>query len=479
MSQGDDAGGVNRIALSFSSDLTFSLTNEHLNTARRMGINLFETNRPEMLESLNTDSFYLLLVIDQKYQTASRLSQEWRKIAANAIKSYQRSETIFPGRIVALNLFQYPDDRNDRFFEFSGLIADTLYTVTDLPLYYKTHVLSSVDIFMPYRFKSVNYSNELPVLGHSGNVISFSPSDHLAESILSLESLFEAVNETSEPVIIIPAEWFFHLLDQYPEMDLIFTAFINGEFIPFPLPEVPDTFPNLNLPVLLLMVIWSVFIVLYRFRPLLFDKCVRYFTSHKFFVQDVIQNRNRSLADGIYLLLLHSLASAFFFYTLVLILFGSAGLSVLSEHYSFLFIENYETFTFLILGFALSSLLHTISIFWLFLFNKYQKRISQIVNLYSWGFILNLILATVLVFNYLFGWGTSWALGFTLVYFLVWFFSFNIAAVNSVRYMESFKIPYILLTIGLHLAIIIALITFMIMDPHLIETLSLAHWISI
>lgn len=469
---------INRIALSLSGESPFTLTQEHIDISRKIGINLLETDQPEELNQLNVDAFYLLLTVDQKYITPVRLAANWREFATNTIQSYLLSQTIFPERVVAINLFQYPDDRSESFFEYSTLIADTLRNVTDLPLYYQTHRGSSTDVYNPYRFKSVIYRHKLPELNSSGNVIYFKPSDHPAESILSLESLFSAVNETTEPVIIIPAEWFFHLLESTPDMELVFSSFIRGEILSFPLPEVPETLPNLNLSVLLLLIIWSGVIIIYKFRPGFFDKCVRFFLSHKFFVQDVNQNRNRNLADGLYLLALHLLISTLFFYTLSLILFDTTGLKVFSSHFYVLFLENYESYSFLIFGFAVAALLHTISIFWLYLFNNNFKRVSQIVNLYSWGFILNLLLVTVLVFSYLFGWSTGWAMILTLCYFLVWFFSFNIAAVNSARFMDSFKVPYVLLTIGLHMALIIVLITYLMIETQLLESLSLAHWLS-
>lgn len=476
--QEDNTVDVNRIALSFSGEASEFISNDHLETARRVGIRLIETDRPDIFKQHDVNSFLFLLKIDQKFMTPGTISIQWREIAAEVIEKFQSVESAFPGRVAAINLFQYPDDRSERFFEYSSLIADTLLSVTDLPLYYQTIPSSSPNTLAPYRFKSFTYSDQIPILSSAGNVIHFTPTIQLDESLLILESLFKALNETTEPIIIIPAGWFFQLLRSDPDMAIIFSSFTEGNIFPFPLPDVPPPTPVFNLSVFLLLLIWAGFLILYKYRPMFFDKCSRYFLNHKFFVQDVMLNRNRNLADGIYLLGLHLLVSALFCYTLSLILFGSKGFNVFSTHYNYFFVENYEAFSFLVFGFGISALLHAISIFWLYLFNKNLRRVSQVVNLYSWGFVMNLILVTLIVIGYQFDWEPLPALIFSFLYFMVWFLSFNIAAVNSARTMSSFKIPYLLLTIGIHTVLIIVLITLFLMEPQYYESISLAHWLS-
>ncbi|MEX2463261.1 MAG: hypothetical protein WD513_03145 [Balneolaceae bacterium] len=477
MGQERGAESENRIALSFVNEGVTPVTSEMLDRVDNIGINLLEISAPAQLNNLSIDSFFLLLTIDEIYSTPSQLTNEWRAIAQRAIHSFQEVDHVYPEKIAAINLFQYPDEQSELFFRTASIIADTLLTIAERPLYYQTHRQSAPAVKSPFRFVSVTYTNELPEIALADNVINFKPSENLTESLKRLERLFNATIETDEPIIIIPAEWFFDLLDRYPDMDIIFSSYINGKHQSFPLPNQTHFLPSPNWPIILLLMIWMFFAVLYRYRPLFMDNCSRYFLSHRFFVIDVIENRNRNLADGLYMVLLHIFVSALFFQTASFMFFGKNGLDVLSHYFPYLIISNYESISLFMIGIIFAATFHTISIFWIYLFNKSMRMIAQAVNLYVWPFIINLIVMTLLVLSYQMGGGQNWPIILTLIYFSVWFFSFNIAAINGARFMDSFKISYILLTVGIYFVFISALIIMILLTPSIFEPVRLAYWL--
>lgn len=468
----DDELG-NRIAIGFSGNSYQNITQENLDRAFSMGINLVEISDYGSVNHLSFNEFNIFYRHRLFYPTVQKLRDNRTDIVREIESAYRELYQRYPGQIFAISPFSFPPENDLRFYSEAFELADTLGRNIDASFYYHSS-LSSPDI-LPDSFNFVmGFASPSTILRENAQVMLFEPTGNKHESFQLLEQLLNRSVEYPSSIIVIPSDWFFEQMEKSSDLMLVFISHMQGQSVNIPMPDPGESIPSVNWGVILLVVIWISFILHYKNQPVYSGILTRYFTSHSFFVNDVMEHRFRNSAPGLIILIQHSLLTGLAFYATASVFFSKLGLEALSIHFPGLFISGYELLSLFVLGVLTALLAHLIAVFWIYILNKQLTHISQVLNLYSWPLHINLLLVTLLIFFKQMGALEIWILATAVSIVFTCFMSFNMAAVDSARFLEKFRVMNLFFTIGLHLLIITALLIFFFYSPIIIEPLRLA-----
>lgn len=463
-----------RLALSFTSSADFIPSESQLELAHAAGIDLLEIGDISSFAQLPLSPFNVLVNSDIQFPTSYELNTKKREIISEVLENYQNASEAFPGQIIALSTFSYPAETHPDFYQFSAEITDSLAAAVPVPFYFQSAYRLPPSVPPGFGFVSGRVLTGNFEAGMSTPVIHFSPSQNPKSSLEALELLFSQSEAYQESIIIIPGEWFFSRIEHQPELEYVFSSYTSGNFMSFPLPSDNPPAPVTNWNVVLLFFIWASFVIHYKFQPVYAHSLVRFFLNHTFFVKDVMEHRIRNATPGLVLYAQHALLTGLFLYISSEVLVSNLGLEALSHHFSNFLIEGHELISLFFLGVFTALVLQTISILWIYMFNKNLRFFSQVLNLYCWPFHLNLVVVTFLVAFNLQGSADVWIVTLSLLFGIIWFFSFNIAAIDSARFLDKYRVVNILLTAGLHTVLVAITIWLFTDSPDIIEPIRLA-----
>ncbi len=472
ISNGNGLG--NRIALSFVDSGTFVPTGDQLSAANSAGIDLLEISDPAEIGHHAAEPFYFLLDGGVRYPTTHQLRSEKNELTGQLLENYRTVSDRYPGKIAAFSLFRFPADQSPDFHPIASEIADSIQQHIGIPLYYQSSFPIISDIPQGFNFASgrIPGGSELPPV--SSQVIYFTPSDHDDVSLITLQEILNKTLVSDESIVIIPAAWFFEITERQPDLSLIFSDYLDGKEVMFPLPEEPASLPPLNWSIVLLFAIWAAFFIQYRYQPVCLSVTMRYLFNHTFFIADVMQGRFRNMSAGLIMLGHHAVMTGLFLFTAAGFILSDSGLRVLSSHFPRIIFSGFELLSLFVIGILFSLLVKLCSLSWIYILNKQIKNFSQVVNLYCWPLALNLPVVTLLVYLVVLDINSIWILVSSVTFLLVWFMSFNTAAIAGARYLEKNRVLNVFLTAGLHFMIISAIIAFVIFTPAVLEPVLLA-----
>ncbi|MEX0661992.1 MAG: hypothetical protein WEA58_05935 [Balneolaceae bacterium] len=456
----------NRIAISIEQGNI--PTNSQLQSLLELGIVLIETDQVDELPASLSNRFFLLLKSGSRYTTPYQINNNFTRYRQEITERFQESNERYPNRIVAVSVFEYPYELNPEFQQSATILADSLQIQIQVPLYFKS--LSTSSDLIPSGFQFV--SNRVHFLMNDSAVSSsthFIPGDDERQTLLTLEKQLNESLRFDDSLIILPAEWLLNKLEENPDFQFIIQKYLNGEQVTIPLPNQSADNPGVNWSVLLLFLIWISFVLHYKYQPVYSQSAARYFTNHTFFVTDIMENRLRNPLPGIYLLLQHALITGLFFYVSAQVLFSENGLQILAHHFpSIIWLESVLG-SFFLIGIILALILQSVSILWIYLLNNKLRYFSQVINLYSWPLHINLFSVTLLVMFNQVGFGEKWIMALGIIFGLVWFFSFNIAAIDGAKFLDKYRILYLLATVGLHVLIVVIIIWFVLFSASITD----------
>ncbi len=462
----------NRIALSLIDCEGFEISQEQLDRASNAGISLLYVNDAEQVSGLSASDFRFLYQVPYRFPTNYQLITRKENVAQSMLQSVQHFEQAFPNRIAAISLFQYPNEFDEAFAPIASAIADTVRSAVTAPLFYLSAGLDSRAIpgidFIMQSYSAPSLNETVP------GVLQFRPSSDLHSDLRSLDRLLRETKSIRNSLIVLPACWVFR--DDIERSDLLnlLTEYMAGNYIPVPLPREPEQAPSMNWNVLLLFLILGSVLFHMRYQPIYLHSLSRYFFSHTFFVEDVMEHRIRSSSPGWIILIQHAFVAGIVLYLTAYTLVSDIGFELLAHYFPSVFWAGNHLLSLFIFGFGLTMFLQVLSLLWIHLLNRNLRYFSQTLNLYSWPLHLNFILATLLIVLAVQGRAELWIFIFLLLFGLVWFMSFNIAAIDAARYLGKFKLLYILFTAGLHILLITFLIWLVLHTPAIYEPVQMA-----
>lgn len=456
-----------RIALSFAND-DFEPTDQHLAIADDLNIRLFEISDPSTADRLTDPRYRFLVQAGPQFPVPGLLSEQLSSISTEISLRVQEFQQRAGDRIAAVSLFQYPFETYSGFTQVAAALVDSLGTQYSLPYYYQS-AFPETDL-MPGDFNFTSkradpkqpYQNVFPVM----HVV---PSGNQYETYAMLNRIIEDLQAVDESITILPARWFFDQIEQRSDLRYLFSDFTNGNSITLPLPEEPESPPFMNWSVILLLLIWGSFALHFRYQPIYSQSMARYFSTHSFFVNDVMENRMRNALPGFILLIQHALLTGLFVFACVELVVSSLGLEAIRFYFQPIMLFESTLLSLFLSAVIVAVLLQMISVIWIYISNKKLTSFSQILNLYSWPLHLNLIVVTFLIVFNMVGFDEIWALILGAVFVLIWFFSFNIAAIDSSKFLENGRILFLSGTVGVHFLLVIGLFVYLLYTPSILE----------
>jgi len=299
----------------------------------------------------------------------------------------------------------------------------------------------------------------------------FETSDSYAENLSRLKK--QLIN--SELNLFVDGEWYRSVLTQNADLKSTFEGTSGMDPTTIAVPDIPDQTPLIHWSVLVLVLLWISLAVNVASNPTYLETIPRYFTAHRFFVDDILSYRERSSASAVFLLFQHAIFGGLVVYILTKIFISDIGLEALYYHIPYIAIMGKNYFSLFFLSTLLVLFVEMIALFWLYFPNKEMSHFNQALNLFTWIFHLDFILITLIVTVYFSGQSTSFLASIlAITYVLIWFSSFNITAYDASKRLGMHRNSYLFKTIGLHTLVSGALVVLLVVFNEWWDILKLA-----
>jgi len=281
------------------------------------------------------------------------------------------------------------------------------------------------------------------------------------KSILHFKSLLDQ----DFSYLIINFEWLKSTFEEYPEIEDLFLAKENLSSDLIPLPKSPKNKPLVHWSIIVLLLLWISLAVNVGTNPTYLETIPRYFTAHRFFVDDIMSYRERTSASAIFLLFQHAVFGGLVTYVLVKLFISDIGLEALYYHVPYIAVMGQNYFSLFVLSAVVILLVEMIALLWIYIPNKEMTHFNQALNLFTWIFHLDFIFATIIVTAYFAEASSYFIVILSISYLLVWFLSFNITALAASKKLGMNRNAYLIKTIVLHtIASIITIILFIVFN---------------
>lgn len=377
------------------------------------------------IASLDSAGIFFFVKLDHKFITENEFinnSDQYLKSVNNA-KAYYDSSSAFNGivafsqSVIAPNVFP-----NAGILEIKG---NTVYSVNTEP-----QPLFSV----------------------------FETSDSYAESLSRLKE--QLIN--SELNLLLDGEWYISVLAQNADLKSTFEGTSGMDPSTIAVHDIPDQTPLIHWSVLVLVLLWISLAVNVATNPTYLETIPRYFTAHRFYVDDIMSYRERSSASAVFLLFQHAIFGGLVVYILSKIFISDTGLEALYHHIPYIAVMGKNYFSLFVLSSVLVLIVELIALIWLYVPNKEMTHFNQGLNLFTSIFHLDFIIVTAIVTGYFGDWNTTLISFLALSYLLIWFSSFNITAFDASKRLGMHRNSYLFKTIGLHTLVSCALVVLLI-----------------
>lgn len=459
-----------RIVLSLSQG-EFIPTADQLSKAAGLGISLYEVSNPDQVRTFEETGAGagFLLDIGPLYQVPGLLSNQSGQTAEEILRKYLALRDQLPGEILAVGILRYPFESAPGYQSAVQDLTDSLRPAIPKPFYIQS---AGVSVRRP---ESIDFIAERidarQTADVSRSVVRFYPSGDTYQTMNALNTTLDQLLAFDESILILPASWFFTQIESNSELQYLFKNHLEGKEVTLPLPAAGTSEPAANWTIVLLLIVWGSFALHYRYQPVYSQALVRYFTNHSFFVDDVMEHRLRNALPGIYLLIQHALLTGLFVYASVEAAISPMGLDILSYYFPGLMVFENRMLSLFTAGVAFAMLLQTLSVTWIYWSNKKLTAFSQVLNLYSWPLHINLIVVTFLiVFNQV-GFSELYIFILAALFIVIWFFSFNMAAIDSSKFLDTGyrRTIFLLVTVGIHVLLVVGLLIYIFFTPAILE----------
>lgn len=446
-----------------------------------LGISVIEVEQPPsaaIWQKIDSLQFKVYGSLGIQFPTTST----FRQPDSTLIENIQKKASVYLSEpsVAAIGLFEYGAVSDSSFWKSLQPVARQLKTKRQLPFYFTSRRLAHVDT-LPDHFIILDTfvtTSRLDTLSVPQDTLigayRYTPSKKLAPYLTPFKDFLEATSEASQKPIFVNSDWLFSMQKQHPQLVEILQGFSSEEDAVFPLPQ--ETLPSpqsSTLPVVILLIVWGSIAFHYHSSPLYRKSLFRYFTAHKFFINDIFQRQIRSPLPGVIIIFQHALLLASTAFVTIDSLLSPLGQTALFYHMPQLTLMGNTHYSFW--GWALLACI-LISFFcalWIYVAHKSIHSFIQVATIYAWPLQLNFVLATVAITLFSSGTHTVTIVIFTALAFAIFLATFFFAAIDvtqSSRSKLTFQlkttIPYILLLAGVS--------TWVLLQEQWVETVKLA-----
>lgn len=274
-------------------------------------------------------------------------------------------------------------------------------------------------------------------------------------------------------LLIVEYSWLKNTLGDFPDIEqaLQNSASLNEAVIP--LPKLPEETPLLHWSVIVLLLLWISLAVNIVISPTYKETIFRYFTSHRFFVDDILSYRERSSLSATFLFFQHAFFGGLVAYVMAKTFFSETGLEALYSYIPAVGITGQNYFSLFVLASLAVLLIEVIAIAWIYIPNPSLSYLNQALNLFTWTFHLDFLLVTLIVVLFFAGSSPIVLSVLSVLYVVIWFSSFNTTALDSSKRLGMNRTRYLFKTIALHTLAFALVVAFLLIFDGWKEVLDL------
>lgn len=441
-------------------------------------LELDEVVSDELWSAIRARGFRVFVQVPVRFPVV----QTFAEADSSLVDSYESFIKAYTGREVeAVGAFAYGQTHNSFFATSVAPFADQLRSSLSMPVYFKDwslapHPADSVldfaieKIDVPQNFQS---RTNLNVRTHRGFI--YSPASSIEDNVAPLKWFFERTSASPGAILFFHSDWLLNFVDHHHSAGRVLVEQATLRDAVFPLPE--EQLPTGNshsLIVLILVLLWGTVALNYNFIPMYRRALFRFFLSHRFFIEDVLNRHIRDLLPSLIILVQHAILGGILSYSMAHTFISAAGIEVLLAYFPVFSVMGTGYLSFLYWGAALVFIFELLSLGWLYAANRKIGYLSQVSILYSWPFHLNLVITTIIV-TLMTSDGSAYLLSICFILFLlILLIDFPLTALDSGKNIKKFKWTYALGTVGLYCLLLAVGILSVLMNDYLLNILDLA-----
>lgn len=375
----------------------------------------------------------------------------------------------------AVNLFSYGQVQNRQFRQEVAGFIQQINTDTK-SLFYTTIHSQPLPIDSLFEAKMISYVTTIPPVDDYVNAFFYEPASNPELHLAPVKEFLETTATSPGVPVFFDSVWLQKIIKTHPDFEEILYLYASSSQPVFPLPKRENTYSlQRNIIVIMLLLVWLILALTYNYNPIYRRSFLRYFTGHKFYVQDVMKRHIRSLFTANSILIQHAISGGIVLYCIYEVTFSALGHQAVLSHYPVLSLLGNSTLALFFWGFGATIIIETISIFWLRFTNPEVYFISQIANLYPWLLQLNLIVATLTSIVLLAGWHPIYIYVLGCLFIIFFVSSFTVTAFDTGYYVQSKRYWYLAGTAGLYLALLAGAIVWIFLLRDFMNVIYLAE----
>jgi len=380
----------------------------------------------------------------------------------------------------AMGLFSFGATGESSFWEQLAPIASQIRANRSVRLYHSGYspavsdtIVSNFLIYNTHVTAATVDSISIPITQKVGGYL-YAPSTALSSYLYPLNQFIDKTALAPDIPILVQSDWLLVTLERHPQVADLLQDLAAESNPAFALPEEDLPKPQSStLPIIVLLVVWGSIAFHYHSSPIYRKSIFRYFSAHKFFVNDIFQRHIRSPLPAIFIILQTALLTAASVFAAFSVAISETGLEALFFHFPILTIWGNSVFALFIWAISISLLLSLVSILWLYLSHKSIKSLTQIATIYAWPLQLTFLLSTITITLFASGAANYWIISGGILTVLVNILSFVIAAGDLNRFSRS-TISFLLKTTVLYAFLWIGVATVILLNNQWTEAISLA-----
>lgn len=377
-------------------------------------------------------------------------------------------------RFIAYAPFTYPNDLTP-----AGVVALDNYAGKiilpegSLRLYYLS-ANSAQDPYEPheYTFRSLRHGLSNQVVGNSTVFhLTAEGADH--PTLDRFYQLLEYSLQMDESIILLPREWLTEQLERYEWFDDVLKSYTNEGKLLRLYPEAAGSTPAVNWDITLLLLLFGVVLLHIRFNPVYREALFRYFLSHRYFLEQIVEYRIRQVSISLLLFLQHALLTGIALHLWFHAVLSPLAKEMLYEQLGLLSLFGEGPLSLIVTGMTIAILYQAVSSLWLHLTSR-KYRFRQLLAIYTWPLHLNL-LNVLLMTAFYHGGASEGKISTLLILFMViWVLGFVMSAFDIAGRIQRFRIIYLIGTAGIYLILHLVILVLALYYPPVAEILDMA-----
>lgn len=451
-----------------------------LHEFRKLGVGYLIINKliPKQISDTLADSNFRVFVstpiIFPTSRDITRYAAQYYQVYRDYIHYYNSLSTFS-----AFGLFENGDITDKRFRDEMNILAEKIHEITQKPIYYIQTANSAIkndttfDFCIQIIVPDNNSSNlTLGTFKESRGIYFKTKDSNYFNSQQILYLLTQTRLHKTSP-LFFNGNWLTNVLKSHPEMARVLTDYVRG--LPVLLSTRPTRHFNVSKSILVifLLIMWGLMAVHYAFEPNYRKSLVRFFTTHKFFVDDVMEHLSRLSNSNRIVLMGQAFIGGMFFYTMGQAAFSSIGYHALISHYPLLGFIDKNMISLFFLGVVGVLLYNLICIVWIYFGISEVKFPGQAITVYIWSQHMNFILITLMIAILLSTGSTIIIYVLGIMFILVILISFYLSVLDTARYCKKSYFEHLKTTIP-HLIIMLTILIWLFSQTQIIDVIRLS-----